>query len=101
MDACNAYFLNSTMFLKYSNLDESHHIFNMSVAKESEFWGDANSDILAGLSCMLQDSDYLACCRIQTILHAAGFSEAEANDIFDQVNTDGGDGVGIEEFESW
>lgn len=30
-----------------------------------------------------------------------GFNEAEADDIFDQVNTDGGDGVGIEEFEAW
>lgn len=34
-------------------------------------------------------------------LECAGFNDAEAEDIFDQVNTDGGDGVGIEEFEAW
>ena len=34
-------------------------------------------------------------------MECAGFNEVEAEDIFDQVNTDGGDGVGIEEFEVW
>ncbi|GAX76665.1 hypothetical protein CEUSTIGMA_g4111.t1 [Chlamydomonas eustigma] len=36
-----------------------------------------------------------------TVLGVAGFEAAEAADIFDQVNTDGGDGVSIVEFEQW
>ena len=34
-------------------------------------------------------------------LGCAGFEEEEAISMFDQVNADGGDGVGIEEFEAW
>jgi hypothetical protein len=36
-----------------------------------------------------------------TVLGLAGFSPSEAKKIFDEVNTDGGDGVGLKEFEEW
>ena len=36
-----------------------------------------------------------------TVLGLAGFSPSEARKIFEEVNTDGGEGVGLAEFEEW
>ena len=36
-----------------------------------------------------------------TVLGLAGFSASEATKIFMEVNTDGGEGVGLDEFEEW
>ncbi len=35
------------------------------------------------------------------MLATAGFEESEARSIYNEVNTDGDDGVGLDEFKSW
>jgi hypothetical protein len=40
-------------------------------------------------------------CTILNSVHPSGFAENEAREVFHMINTDGGEGVGMDEFKTW